>query len=104
MTSSILILKVLASLQRALLGFVTQDLRAVDVIFEDEENFTVIFYYNRELSEDEEELSSLAETEFMSDFPPPYFHIERILKILPYPNRIDKIPHNGFRVYECFEK
>jgi hypothetical protein len=101
MISSMLILRVLASLQRALLGYVTLDLRAIGLILEDEQNFNIIFYYNRELSEDEEELSSLAVTKFKLDFPPPDFHIKRILKILPYPN---KIPENDFFVYWRYEK
>jgi hypothetical protein len=100
-SSSRIILRVLVSLQRALLGYVTPDLRAVEVIIEDEQNFNVFFYYNRELSKDEEELSSLAETKFMMDFPSPDYHVKGILKILPFPNKIPKI---GFPVYKRYEK
>jgi hypothetical protein len=101
MASSTLVLNVLGSIQRALLGYVTPSLRAVDVVIENEQRFSIIFYYERKIDEDEEELSSLVETEFISDFPVPDYQTNRIIKILPYPN---KIPQNGFLVYKRYEK
>lgn len=99
--SSKLILNILCSVQRALLEHITSNLRAVDVIIHNTQFFEIVFYYNNEISEDEEELSSLTETEFMSDFPPPDYEIKRTMTILAYPN---KIPKNGFFVYKRYEK
>ena len=96
MTYSKLTLNILASIQGALLGCVTSNLRAVEIIIENERFINIIFYYDKEISEDEEELSSLAETEFISDFPPPTYETSRIIKVLPHPN---KIPQSGFLVY-----
>lgn len=101
MISSKLILNVLASIQGALLGFVTPNLRAVEVVIESERFFNITFYYDKEVSEDEEELSSLVETEFISDFPGPTYETRTIIKTLPYPN---KIPQNGFLVYKRYEQ
>lgn len=101
MNSSTLVLNILASIQRALLGNVSSNLRAVDVVIENEKIFSIIFYYDKEIDEDEEELSSLTETEFISDFSPPTYETSRIIKVLPHPN---KIPQNGFLVYLRHEK
>lgn len=101
MNSSTFVLNVLGSIQRALLGAVTPNLRAVDIVIENEQRFDVIFYYDKEISEDEEELSSLVETEFISDFSEPDYQTNRILRVLQYPN---KIPQNGFLVYKRYEK
>lgn len=101
MTSSKLILNVLASIQGSLLGNITPNLRAVEVVMEDDKFFNINFYYDNEASEDEVELSSLAETEFISDFPGPIYETNLNIKTLPYPN---KIPQNGFLVYKRYEK
>lgn len=88
-------------MQRALLGYITPNLRAVEIKIEDESKFKIIFYFNSEISENEEELTSLAETEFVSDFPPPEYQVDRIVNLLPYPK---KIPQVGFLVYKRYEK
>lgn len=101
MANSLLVLNVLGSVQRALLGNVTPNLRALDVLIKDEKNLELIFYYDKELSEIEEELPSLTETELASDFPEPDYHVTGVVKVLPYPARV---PQNGFLVYLRYEE
>ena len=95
------LLTVLCSVQRALLGAVTPNLRAVYITSEQENSFDLIFYYDKELSEDEEELCSFADTEFIADFPSPTYKTDCTVKIIPYP---DKIPRIGRCVYRRYEK
>lgn len=57
------------SIQAALLGFVTPNLRAVAIQM-DSKSLKTIFYYNFEPTEDERELANLADTEFIANFPP----------------------------------
>lgn len=96
MAQSILILNVLRSVQRSLLGNVTPNLRAVDVIIVDDKNFELIFYYDKEISESEEELPSLTETKVAADFPEPDYHIMGVVRVLPYPANV---PQVGFLAY-----
>lgn len=86
------------SIQRALLGNVTPNLRAVYVFIEGE-NYGIIFYYDKPLSEEEEELASLTDTEFISDFPD--YETSSSIEVIPYPK---PIPQRGFCVYERYEK
>jgi len=86
------------SIQRALLGNVTPNLRAV-YLFVEEEMYGLIFYYDQPLSEEEEDLASLTDTEFISDFPD--YQTSCNIEVIPYPK---PIPKKGFCVYERYEK
>jgi hypothetical protein len=85
---------VLLSVQRALLGVVTPELRAVVVDLDDARQVLYIrFYYHGEVSEDLIELWNCAITEV--DLGPDYFFDEGIER-LDYPN---KIPFRGRYAY-----
>lgn len=101
MEQSLSILSMLRSVQKALLGNITKNLRAVDVLIKDEKNLKLIFYYDKKIPEFEEEFPSLIETEVASDFPEPDYHVTGVVKVLPYPTRI---PQNGFLAYLRQEK
>lgn len=89
---------VFCSIQRALLGHVTANLRAVYVIVDEEsQSYNLFFYYDKPLSEDEAELASLADTEFIADFP---LQTTCTVEVLPYPQRII---NKGWCVYERYE-
>lgn len=90
----------LCSIQRALIGNITPNLRAVYASITDN-TYGIIFYYDQPLSEDEEELASLTDTEFISDFPSPDYKTSYIVEVIPYPK---PIPKKGFCVYERYEK
>lgn len=92
--------EVLCSVQRALLGAVTPNLRAVTVSIEKVNTFNLYIYYNEELSEEESELTSLTYTYFTADFPPPKYETHLTIEILPFPS---KIPEHGRSVYERYE-
>lgn len=91
---------VFCSLQRALLGNVTPNLRAVYIRLENE-TYGLVFFYDKKLSEDEEELTSLVDTEFIADFPSPDYKTSCTIEVLPYPIQI---PKQGYCVYERYEK
>lgn len=92
---------VFCSIQRALLGHVTANLRAVYVIVDEElESYNLFFYYDKPLSEDEEELASLTDTEFIADLPYTQNQTNCIIEVLPYPQRII---NKGWCVYERYE-
>jgi hypothetical protein len=80
-------------LQVALLGAVTPNLRAVNANF-DENNIELFFYYENPPSEDEEELSSVIETEVYSDFIDISIVTERI--VLP---ASEKIPEKQLMIF-----
>jgi hypothetical protein len=88
------------SIQRALIGKITPNLRAVYVLFKGENSFELILYYDQDLTEEEEELASLVDTEFISDFPSSNYNTSFVTKIIPFPN---KVPKEGFCVYQRFE-
>lgn len=92
------ILAFFRSIQQALLGNVTPNLRAVYAFIEGEA-YGIIFYYDQPLSEDEEELASLTDTEFISAFPD--YETSCTVEVIPYPQ---KIPQKGYCVYERYEK
>lgn len=85
------------SVQRALLGYVTPNLRAVYVILENNGKYHLIFYYDKGVTEDEEELACYADTEFIADFP---FQTDYSLEIIEYP---EKIPEEGICIYARWE-
>lgn len=101
MISEKMISRVLCSIQGCLRGNVTPNLRAVYVRIIQEYEFELTFYYDLKPSEEEEELASLADTEFISDFPPPECTTHCSVKVLPYPERIKQ---DGYCVYERYEK
>jgi hypothetical protein len=83
------------SVQVALLGHVVNNLRAVAV--EHHDNYAkLLFYYDNTPSEEELELASLVDTEFLSDFCLPEFQTDFEVFTVPFPERI---PRKGFLVY-----
>jgi hypothetical protein len=88
----------ICSVSHALLGRVTPNLRAVYITFEDE--VTVLtFYYDKDLTEKESELTNLADTDFICSFPED-FQSDFRTNIIPFPSRI---PNNGLCIYHRFE-
>lgn len=79
-------LYILCSIQRALLGYITPNLRAVYVEIESQNSCQLVFYYDKVLSEEEEELASLVDTEFISDFPSDY-ETDCTIKVVSYPKK-----------------
>jgi hypothetical protein len=93
-------LEIMGSIQRALLGNVTPNLRAVYVKIENE-LIQLILFYDRTLSEKENELADFIDTEFISDFPSPNYKTSFNVIILPYPTPFPKV---GLCAYKRFEK
>ena len=89
---------VLCSIQRALVGNVTPNLRAVYIRFENE-IYELVFFYDKDLSEDEQELVSLTDTEFLADFPSNE-KTNCTIEILPYPKPIPKLGRCVYMRYE----
>jgi hypothetical protein len=58
------------------------------------------FYYDKPLSEEEEELVGLADTEFIADFPSPDYTTDSHIIITPYPKEIQQ---EGYCVYFRYE-
>lgn len=87
----------LLSAQRALLGSVTSNLRAVTIAINNNKKIVkVCFFYDGEISEEDFDTANTAITEIISDFPPEYEleeHIERI----DYPNPISINGRIAFR-------
>ena len=83
------------SLQRALLGNVTPNIRGVIALLDDNQIY-LTFYFDGEISESDEENASEIETEVIADFDEKYT-IDTQIKRLDFPHRIklDK----GFLVY-----
>lgn len=61
------------------------------------------FYYNSEHNADERELASLADTEFITDFPSPEYKTDCPVVVVPFPKRI-RIPLGGRRAYKRFKE
>ncbi len=98
------ILSVLGSVQRALLGRVTPNLRAVHINI-DNEQIILSFYYDKSPSEEEIELSSLADTDFISDFPGPEFKTDCKVLVVPYPQMLPGAQFYAYQRFEpCFEE
>lgn len=87
------------SVQRALLGHVTPNLRAVCVICV-ADCIQLVFYYDHVLSENEQELADFTDTEFIADFPSPDYKTDFKIVVLSYPK---SIPHEGICVYKRYE-
>jgi hypothetical protein len=90
---NITISNIRCALQISLLGAVTPNLRAVNASF-DENNIELFFYYENPPSEDEEELSSVIETEMYSYFTESSIVTERI--VLP---ASEKIPEKQLMIF-----
>ena len=91
--------KILCSVQCALLDNVTPNLRAVFVKFKDDV-ISLTFFYDKQPSEDEAELASLADTEVIADFPSPEYQVNCQIVIHPYPL---KLPKEGKYAYLRYE-
>ncbi len=86
------------SLQVALLGHITNSLRAINVK-RVEKNIKLYFYYDALPSEEEIEISEVIASEIMSDF----FNltIQIVREVLP--SELE-IPQFGLRVFQRYEK
>lgn len=96
---SIISSEICCILQVALLGFVTPNLRAV-IFYCHENDICLIFYYDQSPSENELELASLADTEFISNLSSCKHKTEYKIITLPYPK---PIPKDGTLVYLRYE-
>ncbi|MCT4713942.1 hypothetical protein MUA01_02905 [Enterobacteriaceae bacterium H18W14] len=83
------------SLQRALLGKVTENIRGV-IASLDENNILLTFYYDGAITEEDKENASEIETEVIADFDEE-FTIDTSVKRFDYPQPIKL--DNGFLVY-----
>jgi len=83
------------SLQRALLGNITSNIRAVAIELRIK-NISLFFYFDGELDDEDKELVSVVETEVIADFDED-FAIEAIAVRLDYPQPIQNT--NGFLVF-----
>lgn len=83
------------------MGHVTPNLREVYVLIKNENSYHIFFYYDKKLSELEEELASLTDSEFIADFPSPEYNTQSIIKVISYP---EKVIQNGFCVYKRYEE
>jgi len=92
---------IFCSVQRALLQNITPNLRAVSVLVISERSFETTFYYDKQPSEDEEELASLTDTYIICDFSSPYYKTEFNVEVISYPNAI---PQATFFVYHRYEE
>lgn len=61
-------IRILLSLQKALIGSITSHLRAINVGW-DESHITIYFFYDGEISEEDREESECVATEVLSAFP-----------------------------------
>jgi hypothetical protein len=83
-----------SSIQVAMLGHISPNLRAVSVECKDS-RIKLFFYYDKSPSEDERELANLIDTEFISDFPA---SIMTDFEIVHLPEPLI-IPRKGMLVY-----
>lgn len=84
------------SLQVALLGAVTPNLRAVSILYENE-SMIIFFYYEFPPSEDEIEISEIVGSEVIADFVIPV-DVKQITL-----GATEKIPENGLRIFHRHE-
>lgn len=89
------------SLQVALLGAITDNLRAVRVIYKDN-TMEVYFYYDQLPNEEEEELSEIVGTEVTTFYPEDMF-INVVRKVIPAPRIIPKLNENEVLVFSRWE-
>ena len=93
------IVSIRLSVQRALLGHVTPNLRAVYIKCIDD-CIQLIFYYDHSPSEEEQERADFADTEFIADFPSPEYKTDFQVITISYPHMI---PKDGVCVYKRYE-
>lgn len=86
------------SMQIAMLGMVTPNLRAI-YIRKNGKEACLYFYYDNPPLDDEEELASIMHTEVISDFVD--YDIDFKVCVLPYPQLI---PKDGWCAYSRYEK
>jgi hypothetical protein len=91
-------LELLCSTQRALLGLVTPNLRAVYTYHKDNK-IHLDFYFDLPPSQNDGECASYTYTNLISDFPDKCFDSKIIT--IPYPQ---KIPANDFCAYKRYEE
>jgi hypothetical protein len=90
---SITISSIRCSLQVALLGAITPNLRAINVgVFQNE--FTLYFYYEYQPCDEEIEISEIVASEVMSDFIEASITVKHIVL-----QRSKDIPEKGIRVF-----
>lgn len=84
------------SMQSALLGAITENMRniAADI---SENKITLYFFINGEVKDDDEENISIIETEVIADFEDE-FDIETIIKRIDYPKPI--VLERGYSVFQ----
>lgn len=83
------------SIQRALLGAITPNIRAI--FFElIEKNIQIFFYYDGKIQDDDEENASVVTSEVIADFDDE-FDLDLIIKQIDYP--MDVVHPNGICVY-----
>lgn len=87
------------SIQAALIGRITPNLRSVYIETKND-LITLIFFYDKPPAEHELELASLANTEFIADFPSPEYKTDCKILTLPYPQRF---PKDSLCVYSRYE-
>lgn len=90
--------KLILSGMRALWGIITPNVRKVS-IHEQNNVILLIFYYDKEPSDDEMELSEEAATEVIADFPDP-FSIECERNVISFPKKIDVMGNLIFSRHE----
>lgn len=87
------------SAMRALWGVVTSNLREVSV--QEKDNIiTLYFYYDKDPSEKEIDLSEDAATEIIADFPEPFL-ISCKREVV---NQSEKINFSGYLIYSRYEE
>ena len=91
---SITISSIRCSLQVALLGAVTHNLRAVNICVKDDQLIEIYFYYEFPPSEEEEEISEVIASEVLSDYIDVLTQVHRCVIPISKP-----IPEIGIRVF-----
>jgi hypothetical protein len=81
------------SSQVALLGAVTENLKAASIVF-NEKNIAMSFYYENEPSEDEVEISEVVASEVVSDFIDAYVSVHRSVC-----SKHPKLPEGGIWIF-----
>lgn len=93
-------LKLFSSIQQGLIGKVKPNLRALRLVFKNDTTYELVFYYDQPLSEEEVNLPSLVYGYVSDNFPPPALKSSYIVKIVPYPIKMDSEGHCLYRRYE----
>lgn len=96
-----LTLKAFYSVTKAFWGNVTPNLRAIYVLFKEQDFFEMVFCYDQKPTEDEEELASLADTEIISNFSSSLVRTDYRIEVIPYPQ---KLSENGMYLYHRYEE